>query len=179
MTDSLTEAYLAWLEPQIRDEESTSPNQTFEDLVRLMFEKEFTWTVPHDDNRCADGQSLRGEFCHERHIPRTLLQHELGPISFLEVLIGISRRLSFQAGGTAPGWAWQLVYNLELHRMADPLRRPKQRRVNDILDRCVRRDYHPSGEGGFFPLARADEDQTLVEIWYQMAAFIAEIHPEY
>jgi hypothetical protein len=182
MTESLSGAYLAWLAPQIRDEGSASPNQSHWTLLEMMFEKEFDVQrayVPYDDNRVADGRDLRAEFCHDRRIPLEALKRELHPVSFLEVLIGISRRLAFKAGGSAPGWAWQLVNNLELHRMTDPLGRTKQRRVNDILDRCISRNYQPDGQGGFFPLAWPDEDQTRVEISYQMAAFIAEIHPEY
>lgn len=177
MNQALAEEYLRWLEPQIRDEYG-NPNRTYWDLLHMMWEKEFGWLVPYDDNRIADGLDLRAEFSHDRRISHTTLL-ELGPCSFLEVLIGISRRLEFIAGGKAPGWAWQLLHNLELHRMADPLRRSQRRKVSDILDTCIRRTYEPTGYGGFFPLAWPDEDQTQIEIWYQMSAFINELHPEH
>lgn len=169
---SLIEDYLLWLEPQIFE-----GHQAYRDLLQTMFAKEFVWFVPHDDNRLADGLDLRGEFCHEQNYPRGTLVG-IAPVSFLEVLIGLSRRLAFSAGGQAQEWAWQLMCNLELDRMPNPLSRRKAKQVEDILDTCIHRTYPPAGVGGFFPLARPDEDQTKVELWYQMAAYINELHPE-
>lgn len=177
MTSSLTEDYLRWLEPQIRDSRG-NPEKTYGDLVRLMFEKEFVPLIANDDNRAVDGQDLRAEFCHEQKLRPVSLKN-LGLASFLEVLIGLSRRLSFAATGQPQGWAWQLLTNLELHRMPDPLSRRKAQQASDILDVCISRTYQHDGLGGFFPLAWPDEDQTKVELWYQMAAYIDELHPEH
>lgn len=173
----LAEQYLRWLEPQIRDEYG-NPNRTYWELLHLMMEKEFVWLIPNDDNRVGDGLDLRREFCFTHHLPSDTL-NGIGPCSFLEVLIGLSRRLAFAAGGRASGWAWQLLNNLELHRMADPLRRNQKRKVEEILDAAIWRTYAPDGQGGFFPLITAEEDQSKVELWYQMSAYIDEIHPEY
>lgn len=173
----LAEDYLRWLAPQIREEQD---GKEYWDLLGIMFEKEFAedWLVPNDHNRLADGRDLRAEFAHSQHIRVDALRN-LGPCSFLEVLIGLSRRLAFAAGGSAQGWAWQLISNLELENMSDPLSRRKVRQVDEILDRVIRRTYDPDGSGGFFPLAWPDEDQTKKELWYQMAAYIDELHPEH
>lgn len=176
MSSSLAEHYFRWLSPQIRDKHS-DPDKTFGDLLRLMFDKKFVELVPHDSNRMADGTDLRADFCYGRGLPTDSLA-ELGDASFLEVLLGLSRRLSFTAGGKAHGWAWQLLCNLELHRFPDPLTRNKARQADQIMETCIRRTYTPDGQGGFFPLAWPDEDQTQVELWYQMAAYIGELHPE-
>lgn len=175
MSNPLTEDYLRWLAPQIRDEEK-SP--TFWDLFVAMFEKEFEWKVLNDDNRCKDGLDLRAEFCYANHVRAGSL-HFLDQARFLEVLIGLSRRMAFDAGGSAQGWAWQFILNLELDRMSDPLTRRKLRQVDDILDTVIWRTYMPDGVGGFFPLTRPDEDQTQKELWYQMAAYIDELNPDY
>jgi hypothetical protein len=176
MTDTLVEDYLRWLAPQIRDGESQG--QDYWDLLSIMFEKPFQAFVPNDDNRMVDGTDLRAEFCYSHHIRRGSLNN-LGPASFLEVLIGLSRRLEFAAGGTTRGWAWQLMLNLGLDEMSDPLTRRKVRRVDYILDTVIHRTYDPDGSGGFFPLTQPDEDQTKKELWYQMAAYIDELHPEH
>src|ERR1044071_3349972 len=84
--------YLTWLEDQLRDE--YSPTGEYWGLVNLMFDKEFTWSVPHDDNRIADALQLRNEYSDEKHVRRPQMRR-LGPCSFLEVLIGLSRRLAF------------------------------------------------------------------------------------
>lgn len=177
MSNPLSEDYLRWLAPQIRDEQY-SQDKTYWDLLSIMFEKPFESLVPNDDNRMVDGTDLRLEFCYSQNIRVDALKN-LGPCSFLEVLIGLSKRLAFAAGGRAQGWAWQLILNLELSKMSDPLNRRKVRRVDDILDTVIQRTYDPDGCGGFFPLAWPDEDQTQKELWYQMAAYIDEIHPEH
>jgi len=173
--------YLAWLGSQIQDERSAVTN-SYEDLVSLMFDKEFTYDtpngVPMDENRLVDGLDLRVEYALQARTSRTSLMN-IGPCSFLEVLIGLSRRLAFVAGGDAPEWAMQLMNNLELHRMRDPMSPLKKRRADEIMDKVINRTYFPDGTGGFFPLAWADDDQTRVELWYQLNAYVEEIHPEH
>jgi hypothetical protein len=176
MNDSLTEGYLRWLGSQIRDEEQ---HPRYLGLFEIMFQKEFEWTVHNDENRNGDGLELRAEYCYAHHIREGSLRRLGSHARFLEVLIGLSRRLKFAAGGDAPGWAWTLVTNLELHKMRDPMTHRKADKVNDILDTVIWRTYNPDGCGGFFPLAWPDDDQTRVELWYQMAAFIDELHPEH
>lgn len=178
MSRPLTEDYLRWLEPQIR-EQSQSPDKTYWDLLGLMFDRQFEAFINHDDNRAVDGLDLRVEFCRHRHIRPTSLNYLGSSAMFLEVLIGLSRRLAFAAGGNAPGWAWQLLDNLELRKFSDPLSRRRAQQADGIIHAAIHRTYSPDGLGGFFPLVDADEDQTQVEIWYQMAAYLAEIHPEH
>jgi len=171
------EDYLEWLEPQLRDEYN---GRTYGDLLILMFEKKFEVhpQVPMDENRMADGVELRVDFMRDTNVRPTLMP-DLGPCTFLEVVIALSRRMAFVGGGSAPGWAWQLLSNLELDRMSDPLRPSKQRRAVQIMDYVIERRYYPDGTGGFFPLNDADDDQTRIELWYQMNAYISELHSEH
>jgi hypothetical protein len=179
MTDRLAEAYFHWLVEQIR-EESRHPAKTYWDLLRQMHGKEFLWDVPWDDNRLADGLELRRTFFDERNFPGEIVDtDDFGPCSVLEVLIGVSRKLAFFDGGEPEAWAWQLLVNLGLDKMPDPLSKRKARKVDEILERLIWRTYEPDGTGGFFPLNRPTMDQTKIEIWYQMASYIGEIHPEY
>lgn len=175
MNNSLSEDYFQWSASQI-GVENGSQEKTYTDLLSIMYEKEYDdrALIPNDHNRLADGLDLRREFCEERNIRAA----PVGPCSFLEVLIGLSRRLAFIAGGDVRNWAWQLITNLELHRKPDPLTPRKASKVHDILDDCIGRSYRPDGLGGFFPLAWPDEDQTKVELWYQMAAYIDEQYSE-
>jgi hypothetical protein len=174
---NLTEDYLHWLEPQLRDEHG-NPDKTYWDLLNVMFEKEFRWVIPMDENRMMDGLDLRTEFAREHRI-RPATMRNLKSCSFLEVLISLSRHMAFIAGGSAPGWAWQLLGNLELHRMSDPLSQSKFNRLQRIMDVAIERTYLPDGTGGFFPLAWPEEDMAKIELWYQMNAYIGELHPEH
>jgi len=174
---TLKEDYLRWLEPLLRDEYSNQDG-TYWDLLNVMFEKEFVVVIAMDENRAVDGLGLRVEFAREHRLQPEIMKF-LGASTFLEVLIGLSRRMAFVAGGAAPGWAWQLLDNLELTRMTDPLTRHKERKVHEVMDAINTRTYNPDGTGGFFPLAWPDDDQTQIELWYQLNAYVAELHPEH
>jgi hypothetical protein len=175
--DRLAEAYFRWLVEQVR-EQGGHPSKTYWDVLGLMHDKEFIWipNAGNDDNRIADGLELRHEFLDRR---RNVPIERFGPCSCLEVMIAISRRMEFNAGESAEGWAWQLLCNLELHKMPDPLSRRKAAKVDDILETLIWRNYAPDGVGSFFPLAWPQDDMRRVEIWYQMHSYILEIHPEY
>ncbi len=168
MSGDPQEAYLDYLEPQI----GGSNHQTFWELVTIMYRKEFVWLVPNDDNRVADGLDIRVEWFENMGDAV-----ELGPCSFLEVLIGLSRRMSFITDESSEGWAWQLITNLKLHKMQDPISRYKELRIEEILEAVIWRTYDLDGSGGFFPLLRPEKDQRETEIWYQMSAYVKEIDP--
>jgi hypothetical protein len=176
--DQLRQEYLGWLEAQFRDEHG-NPDKSYWDLLNLMFEKDFRWSHPMDENRAVDGLDLRVYFAREQGLLPSSMDF-LGPqCSFLELLIGLSKRLAFLAEGNASGWAWNLLGNLELHRMWDPLTPAKRRRAEEIMDNVIERRYLPDGTGGFFPLAWPDDDMTQIELWYQMNAYVSELHPEH
>ena len=140
-----------------------------------MFQTEYVWLIPNDDNRLMDGLELRGEFAREKGLPGG---YAAAPCSVLEVMIALSRRMEFIVGGTAPGWAWQFMLNLGFEKFTDPVSPRRMNQVADALQDLVYRNYSPDGSGGFFPLTNPDDDQTQVEIWYQMAAYIDEILPD-
>jgi hypothetical protein len=158
--------YYEWLIDQIE-----IPNgKSYRDLFELMHNLEFVWTVPNDDNRVQDGLDLRSEFANGK-----VANLRLAGVTFLEVLIALSRRLAFTAGGEPEPWAWRLIKNLRLHKSSDPLTNGRGNRARDILDAVIWRTYERSGRGGFFPLRNTLEDQTKVEIWYQMNAYVIEM----
>lgn len=173
MTTDLHSLYLQWLESQVRHEGATPRHRTFHELCAVMHGTEFVWLVLGDDSRIADGLGVRSEFLEE-HVVGAV--PALGPPSVLEVMLGLTRRLSWELGGTNQAWAWTLLNNLDLHRYADPLSRLKRRRLDEKLSDLVWRNYLPTGEGGFFPLHYPTEDQTKVELWYQMNQWMTELN---
>lgn len=175
--DTLREEYLRWLEPQFRDEHG-NPDKNYWGLINLMFETPFGWLLPRDENRVVDGLDLRVEFANQHRLRTDTLEF-LGLCSFLEVLIGLSRRMAFVAGGQPPGWAWHLLTNLELDRLSDPFGPPKRNKAVEIMNTVIERTYSPDGTGGFFPLAWPEDDMTQIELWYQMNIYTSELHPEH
>jgi hypothetical protein len=166
MTSAYSSRYLDWLICQIQTPIDSSE---YTGLFQRLHWKEFEWMVPNDDNRIGDAQELRHEFWGPGHFEPE------NSISILEVLVALSRRLNFQEDSkSSEEWAWVLIKNLKLHRMTDPLTNSRSGKVDDILNALVFRTYQRDGQGGFFPLRNPQEDQTQVEIWYQMNAYLME-----
>jgi hypothetical protein len=166
--------YYLWLTSQI----ATAGSRTYHDLFERMHNIEFVWIVPHDDNRLQDGLALRGEFVNHKNIPKreaTHFFHEMSGATALEVLVALSRRVAFIAGGDSSIWAWKLMQNLRLQKMSDPFDKSKEGRTRDIFDALIWRTYEKNGKGGFFPLHHPEEDQTKMEIWSQMNLYVNEM----
>lgn len=161
-------AYFTWLTSQI--EFPRSSQKTYNDLLLRLHEKEFIWTVPGDDNRVQDALDMRTEFSHQKQ--RVKFKNF---VSVLEILIVLSCKLEFLAGGQASSWACQLIENLGLNRSYDPLENKRAERTEEILESLVWRTYRRDGHGGFFPLNWPKEDQRKIELWYQLNAYVNEI----
>lgn len=162
-------AYFEWLVSQVWVPKGRTYNELFERMHNL----EFVWMVPNDDNRIADGLDLRTEFLNGTRGTLTLPGATL-----LEVLVSLSRRVTYASGtGSDPHWAWKLIKNLRLSKMSDPLAEGDRIKIDDILYALVWREYRSDGLGGFFPLQYPEQDQTKVEIWFQMNKYIIEMNP--
>ena len=157
--------YYEWLVSQVE----TPGDRTYNGLFERMHNFEFVWFVPNDDNRHQDGLDLRLEFLNGN--APTL---HLAGATMLEILVSLSRRVAFTAGGDERRWAWKLLKNLKLNKMSDPLTEAKAQRIDDILYAVVWRTYDRNGNGGFFPLKDSLDDQTKVEIWYQLNKYVIE-----
>lgn len=169
------EQYLTWLYGQIDNSNLKNPARTHWSLARQLYTKEFLWFVPNDDNRVEDGKDLRYEFLETCDVedpdPSWL---GLG-CSMLEMLIALSRRLSFEGGGEPREWFWEMLENIEIfmaHSNDQHYDARIKDEINESLDRVIWRNYSPNGVGGLFPLSHPQEDQRKVEIWYQMAEYL-------
>jgi hypothetical protein len=165
--------YFEWLRSQVHVP-TAKQKQYYLSVLNRLHNREFVWTIPNDDNRLEDGRALRAEWAGGSDHP-----FQQG-VSILEVFVAFSRHLEFQAGGQACYWAWRFIENLGLHRFPDGAsnreeREERARMIEDILDTFVWRQYKRDGTGGIFPLAWPEEDQTKVELWYQMHAYLHEM----
>lgn len=158
--------YYEWLISQI----DAPRHKSYKDLFERMHNFEFVWFVPNDDNRVQDAFDLRHAFLEDSDE-----QLSLEGATVLEVIVGLSQRVAFIGGGSERAWAWKLIKNLHLHKCTDPLGEVRARRVDDILYALVWRTYDRTGDGGFFPLKNSLEDQTKLEIWDQLNAYVIEM----
>lgn len=162
----IEDAYFDWLVEQIE----IPRKKSYLGVLERMHNTEFVWTVANDSNRIQDALDLRFEFSGKRKV-----MPEKGA-SVLEVLVSLSRRVAFTANGDRPRfWAWTLFENLGLHQITDPLTDEKSDEIEQILESLIWRVYKRDGRGGFFPLHNPTDDQTKVEIWFQMNSYIMEI----
>lgn len=175
MKPRIEQAYFQWLCSHVNIEYGRPTNRTYDQLLEILHGKEFVWMIPNDDNRVLDGMDLRHLFYNETHYTNSKkLFMGIPPVSVLEVIIGLSRRLGFLDGGGPGDWAWRLIENLDLHKMWDPLSSRKREIIDDKLDVLIWRRYEPDGNGGFFPLAFPDRNQLKEELWHQMNSYLAE-----
>jgi hypothetical protein len=173
MTGTLDDRYLTWLYEQIGSVTLKTPARTYWILLRQLYSKEFVWFVPNDDNRVEDGRELRHEFVSSQNITDADSEWMGLGCSMLEMLIGLSRRLSFEAGGEPRVWFWHFMDILDLRKCNDRSRF-SEKYVDNILSIVIWRNYNSDGQGGLFPLRNPQQDQRKVEIWYQMSAYLLE-----
>lgn len=176
MSEPLDEQYFTWLYSQVGDPRQPNPSRTYWKVLRQLYTKEFIWTVPNDDNRIEDGKELRYEFVDQSSLKDVDPGWVNLGCSMLELLVGLSRRLSFEAGGESLDWFWVLMTNLGLGGCTDARYNKALRteEINEILDRVIWRTYEFDGRYGLFPLQHPCDDQRGVELWYQMCAYILE-----
>jgi len=173
MDKPLDELYFTWLYDQVGDTRIMNPNRTYWRMLRLMFDKEFVWFVPNDDNRIADGKDLRYEFVDAAELNDVDLDWVHKGCSMFELFVGLSRRLSFEADGEPSDWFWHMVDNLGLRRFTDN-RYFGDEEIDEVLERVIWRTYGYDGSGGLFPLKNPSQDQRKVELWYQLSAYLIE-----
>lgn len=138
---------------------------SYEKLMRELFDREFRWVHPMDANRASDGLAIRSIY----------LDHYDAPCNWLEMLIGLSRRMEFVQGGDETYWFWEIIQNMELDTVKDQeIFRTSIDFIRNTLAIVENRTYSKDGYGGLFPLRHPREDQRDVEIWYQMQAWLME-----
>lgn len=172
MSGTLDDRYLTWLYGQVADVKARKSSKTYWDLLRQLYSTEFVWFVPNDDNRAEDGRELRCEWYDQEGIRPDPNWNSLS-CSFLELLIGLSRRLTFEAEGDVPSWFWHLINNMGLlgfHDRSDFSSEEVEERTSAVIWRT----YEPNGNGGLFPLRHTEQDQRQVEIWYQLSEYLLQ-----
>lgn len=172
----LDELYLRWLYSHVSPLSVKNPARTYWSFVKQLFQKEFIWFVPNDDNRIEDGLALRDEFLDDAELDPDGLWIQLR-CSMLEMMIGLSRRLSFMIGGEPRDEFWRLVTHLEVTNCSDrdyEMVPDLQLDIDEILDRVIWRTYNYDGSGGLFPLSEPPKDQRKTEIWLQLNYWVDE-----
>lgn len=183
--ETLKEEYFSWLYKQIGKQ-----RRSYVKLCKELHEKKFRWTIHNDDNRCEDGLALRDIFAEENNLDETHLEVKYffkADCSVFELLVALAKRIDDlmydleHQENHASRWFREMLENLRLSRFTDDTFRDtfldpvSEASVNEILEVFMDRQYGFDGRGGLFPLKkRPPEDQSEVEIWYQLMRYLDE-----
>lgn len=147
-------------------------------LFEILHHIEFTWSIPRDDNREADGLELREEY----DIPHgyTIEEEEDFQehwVSVLEMLIGLAVRVEDEIIGDPADehpedFFMDMIKNLGLDIFVG--KRFLDEDVIKIVRRWLNRRFEPDGRWSPFPVRNDCRDQRELEIWDQMNSYISE-----
>lgn len=172
---TLDDQYLEWLYSHVAATRNRNPSRSYWLLLKELYRTPFTWSIRNDDNRSGDGLDLRQEFMDECDV-----EDEDGfwtdlECSFLEMLIALSLRASFDSERTPVEWFWEMLQNMGIDKHTNKaFNNASRREVNEAVDRVINRTYSPDGRGGLFPLKSPHADQRTIELWYQMSSYLLE-----
>jgi len=148
--------------------------KSYKSLCEQLHSTEFKWFIPNDDNRIEDGKNLRTMFLDEFGV-YTGNSWSKFDCSILELILGISYRLSYETDMDVDAWFWELIDNLNLSKYTDVYYdEVAYQEINKATKKINNRTYKRNGEGGLFPIKNHNEDQRAIEIWYQMSAYLLE-----
>lgn len=171
--DQIKSDYFEWMYDLVSGNRFARGN-TYRRLLTFLHDVEFVYFVPYDENRAAEGISLRYHYC---------LQHDCtdlewcldGPCSVLEMMVALAIRCENiidnpEKGDQTGQWFWAMITNLGLGSMTDT--NYNEWLVNDVITRFLNREYEPDGRGGLFRVRGWRRDMRTAEIWHQLMAYI-------
>jgi len=149
----------------------------YDSLLKFLYGRPFTYTIPMDANREADGIELRYRFGYDENIPSSLIASELDnkECSVLEMMAALTLRVcqiiddSNEEMGNIFG---AMIRSLGLAGQVNS-------RFNELycmarIEAFLKRDYLPDGKGGIVTLIEPPRDLRGVELWDQVLWWLNE-----
>lgn len=180
----MEEEYFEWLCGIVN---GGDPEEPFYNLLGVMHNCIFRWSMDMDENRTYDGRELRREW--DDHCFTSMSDTEFDiflrePVSCLEVLIGLAIRIQDEImwnpdkGDRVPVWFWQMVENLGLKDLDDDhfYGSDSANRVLETLEIWMDREYTKDGIGSIFPIPKCNKDLRSMQIWSQMSEYFLEFY---
>lgn len=178
--DELNNAYFQWMYQLVCDERY-SKRLSYQKLLRRLHDIPFTYALPMDENREADGIDLRYRFGYENMHEDAMIAAYLDvrPCSVLEMLVALASRCEDHVmadpdiGDRTGQWFWSMIINLGLGSMMDA--KFDRDYVDEVVRRFLNREYEQNGKGGLFTIEHCEYDLRSIEIWYQMCWYLGRI----
>lgn len=149
---------------------------SYKKVAWLLFDTEFTWTIPLDENRASDGLYLRIEFANDVYGDSGMAKNIHGGCSVLELMVGLALRAERDFTGTMAGkpdihhWISDMFSSTGLVEYDD--NNFDHPRVSRIVSTVIDRTYSKNGKGGLFYIPKVDADMTELELWSQLMRYI-------
>ena len=180
--EKLNGEYFEWLCEIVREKDGLD-SISFRKLLLYLHTVDFKWIIPKDQNRAEDGIVMRYRFATERSNDSNTIGFITntidGPCSVLEMMVAIAVHCEEDImddptiGDRTGQWFWKMIINLGLGAMTDD--RFDIKKVEQIVDRFLNREYEPDGRGGLFRVRGSDRDLREVEIYWQMCWYLNTI----
>ena len=170
----MEDLYFDWIEKLISNDETEASG--YRKLLLFLNDISFSYIIPMDDNRIADGIDLRYRFGYDTEIPYAQIANylDIKTASVLEVIVALSLRIEeqFIDGDDVGKWFWIMIDNLGLTEYKDLYF--NKAKVDRIVKQFIERDYNKNGSGGLFITKDTNKDMRNIEIWDQMHLYLNE-----
>ena len=169
MKKNYEELYFDWLLNRVK-------NKSHFRLLRLLFETEFVYTIPMDENRASDGIQLRYKFIDEKGINEEEFHYIYSPCNLFEMILALSIRIStimsdpYKSDETHI-WFWRMISNMGLSKSTD--NNFDDYFVDVVIDHFLSRNYGPNGRGSLFFVKNEKHIEDL-QIWDQAMLYLIE-----
>lgn len=175
--DELTEEYIDWMVRLVNP--VTDTEFLYKNLFYKLYSIPFTYVLPMDSNRASDAENLRYTFGYRCAVNKDDIAVYLDrrPGSVLEMMVALADRCEEQImsdpeyGDRTYVWFWNMIDSLGLSAMRDDLYFD-ERKVEEIIDRFLSRNYEPDGRGGLFTIPNCTRDLRDSEIWTQLCWYL-------
>lgn len=175
--ESVNRTYLGWIYSLLCDGVAAPYWRLFQCLYGI----DFTYIMPMDGNRAADGVDLRYRFGRECSYDDRFIACYLDdrPCSVLEVMAALAIRCEVHImddpdiGDRTGVWFWDMVRSLGLEGMDDG--HFNAARVRASVSAFLDRRYRKNGAGGLFTVNRRGRDMRVIDIWNQMCLYLNDI----
>lgn len=173
----MVQDYFEWLF-ELVTKNRFSEQISYENLLLHLYNTEFTWIIPKDQNRASDGIDLRRRYADAKHISANYVIDILSskPCSVLEMMVALAIRCEEtimdnpEMGDRTTQWFWAMVVSLGLGSMTNETYDEKE--VSNIVTIFLQREYAPNGKGGLFTIKNTKKDLRDVEIWHQLCWYL-------
>ena len=151
----------------------------YSNILKLLYETDFIYVVPLDENRYIDGVKMRYHFSCSSKIPEDIVNSELNNkrCSVLEMMVALASRcesIMYEAehGDRTSEWFKIMFDNLGLSNYPDNQWTPNTfDEVNLIVNKFLFRCYDDFGNGNIF---KFNEQYNLkyMELWEQLNLYL-------